>query len=262
MHLWTLWTCGLCGPVDSVDLWTLWTLWTCGLCGLCGLCEPVDSVDSVDLWTLWTLWTCGPVDSVDLWTLELSNSTTAMINSTNFILISIVRCQEPELTSFETTLLIGLACVASVSVWFRVKERGTRVRDRAKNGASKRAGNGWDFLALVSFLGRPKPKVPFVGLSSLRNQTETLATQDTINLDPRTLYRVQPSFNPHLLSCSLFYNTTLLSKQRTVTSIFCCLENATMIHCYCSVNCLAGVYTKGCLFFTITNQYGLTYLEC
>ena len=113
-----------------------------------------------------------------------------------------------------------------------------------------------NFLALFSFLARPKPKVPFLGLSSLPNQTKTLATQDTINLDPRTLYRVQPSFNPHLLSCSLFYNTTLLSKQTTVTSIFCCLENATMIHCYCSVNCFAGVYTKGCLFFTITNQYG------
>jgi len=28
-----------------------------------------------------------------------------------------------------------LACVASVSVWFRSKERGTRVEDRAKNGS-------------------------------------------------------------------------------------------------------------------------------
>ena len=32
-----------------------------------------------------------------------------------------------------------LACVASVSVRFRGKERGTRVKDRAKSGASKRA---------------------------------------------------------------------------------------------------------------------------
>ena len=31
----------------------------------------------------------------------------------------------------------GLACVASVSVRFRFKERGTRVKDRAKSGASK-----------------------------------------------------------------------------------------------------------------------------
>ena len=33
------------------------------------------------------------------------------------------------------------------------------------------------FLALVSFLARSKPKAPFLGLSLLRNQTETLATQ-------------------------------------------------------------------------------------
>ena len=38
---------------------------------------------------------------------------------------------------------IALACVASVSVRFRRKERGTRVKDREKSGASKRAGRGW-----------------------------------------------------------------------------------------------------------------------
>ena len=36
-----------------------------------------------------------------------------------------------------------IACVASIFMWFRSKERGTRVKDRAKNGASKRAGRGW-----------------------------------------------------------------------------------------------------------------------
>ena len=36
----------------------------------------------------------------------------------------------------------GIACVASVSARFRSKERETRVKDRAKNGASKRAGGG------------------------------------------------------------------------------------------------------------------------
>ena len=30
-----------------------------------------------------------------------------------------------------------LACVASVAVWFRSKERGTRVADRATNGATE-----------------------------------------------------------------------------------------------------------------------------
>ena len=32
-----------------------------------------------------------------------------------------------------------LACVASVSVWFRSKQRGKRVKESAKNGASERA---------------------------------------------------------------------------------------------------------------------------
>ena len=61
-----------------------------------------------------------------------------------------------------------IACVASVSVRFTRKERGTRVKDREKSDASK---------ALVSFLERSKPKVPFFGISLLRNQTEALATQ-------------------------------------------------------------------------------------
>ena len=43
------------------------------------------------------------------------------------------------------------------------KERGTRVKDRAKNGASERA-------ALVSFLARSKPKIPLLGL--LRSETK------------------------------------------------------------------------------------------
>ena len=53
-----------------------------------------------------------------------------------------------------------------VSVRFRSKELGTRVKDRAKS-----------FLALVSFLARSKPNVTFLGLSLFQNQTETLATR-------------------------------------------------------------------------------------
>ena len=64
-----------------------------------------------------------------------------------------------------------VACVASASVQFRSKEQGMRVKDRTKNGAK----NG--FLVLVPFFARLKPKIPFVGLSLLRNQTETLAMQ-------------------------------------------------------------------------------------
>ena len=40
-----------------------------------------------------------------------------------------------------------VACVASVSARFRSKERGTRVKDRAKNGASKRAERGGEEIA-------------------------------------------------------------------------------------------------------------------
>ena len=45
------------------------------------------------------------------------------------------------------------------------------------------------YLALVSFLARPKPRIPFPGLSLLRNQTETLATQAR---------RVSPAKRPSL----------------------------------------------------------------
>ena len=36
----------------------------------------------------------------------------------------------------------GLARVASVSVWFRSKERGTRIKDRAKMARVKERGRG------------------------------------------------------------------------------------------------------------------------
>ena len=38
------------------------------------------------------------------------------------------------------------------------------------------------FLAFVLFLAQSKPKIPFLGLSLLRNLTETLATQATSGL--------------------------------------------------------------------------------
>ena len=71
-----------------------------------------------------------------------------------------------------------VACVASVSVRFRSKERGTRVK-----------------MALVSFLVRPKPRIPFLGLSLLRNQTKTLSTQATV-LDDH-LHLADGSFSPY-----------------------------------------------------------------
>ena len=51
-----------------------------------------------------------------------------------------------------------LACVASVSVRFRSKERGTGVKDRAKNGVSKRAGRGWG----RKFPSFPSPSPTFI----------------------------------------------------------------------------------------------------
>ena len=95
-----------------------------------------------------------------------------------------------------TNYAMLIACVASVSVRFRSKERGTIVKDCAKNGVSKRAGSGWGrkegnaspppfhFLARVSFLARFKPRILFLGLSLLRNQTKTLATQATMLKKP------------------------------------------------------------------------------
>ena len=71
-------------------------------------------------------------------------STVKLISLASFVLYS---------GNFNNILGESLACVASVSVRFRSKERGTRVKDRAKNGASERAGRGWGrnfhFLALI-----------------------------------------------------------------------------------------------------------------
>ena len=69
---------------------------------------------------------------------------------------------------------LPLACVASVSVRFRSKERGTSQRPREK---AFPCGLGAKNEERVKDRARPKPRIPFLGLSLLRNQTETLATQ-------------------------------------------------------------------------------------
>ena len=58
-----------------------------------------------------------------------------------------------------------MATLARVAGVF-VRERGTRVKDRGKNGASK---------------------IPFLVLSLLRNQTEKLATQANATRNPQLL---------------------------------------------------------------------------
>ena len=63
-------------------------------------------------------------------------------------------------TNMATISLFWVACIAIVSVRFPGKERGTEVKDRAKNKASKRAGRWWGLkerkhspLPLRSFFG-------------------------------------------------------------------------------------------------------------
>ena len=91
-----------------------------------------------------------------------------------------------------------MACAASVSVQFWSKERGTRIEDRAKNGASKRAGKWWGrkegnfpspsplfhLLDLVPFFARTNRKMFLLVVPCffflLRNHTETIATQGII----------------------------------------------------------------------------------
>ena len=55
-----------------------------------------------------------------------------------------------------------VASAASVSVRFRSKERGTRVKDRAKNDASKRTGRGWKWVTVQFYncfkAERPGPR--------------------------------------------------------------------------------------------------------
>ena len=74
---------------------------------------------------------------------------------------------------------------------FKSKERGTRVKDRAKNDTSKRAETGWGRkegnvplpLPPLSFFGSHFiSRVAKTGLSLLRHQMETLAKQATASV--------------------------------------------------------------------------------
>ena len=56
-----------------------------------------------------------------------------------------------------------------------------------------------NFLALVSFLARSEPKVPFLGLSLLRNQTETLARLARLKTDKLHFGWIAPVQPPRLL---------------------------------------------------------------
>ena len=69
-----------------------------------------------------------------------------------------IYCWEVNSVNIKT---ITVACVASVSVRFRRKERRKRVKDRAKNGLSKRAGRGWGRKE-GNFLPSPSPSSTFI----------------------------------------------------------------------------------------------------
>ena len=74
----------------------------------------------------------------------ISKKATLQVQHTFFVHFFAVVLRDHNVThvwrKFRTCSFI--ACVASVSVRFRSKERGTRVKDRAKNGTSKRAERG------------------------------------------------------------------------------------------------------------------------
>ena len=83
-------------------------------------------------------------------------------------------------------LVAKLACVASISVRFESKERGTRVKTGAKRARVKeQRGEGkkgrvsflsltlplFHFLAVVPFFARSKPKIPVLVVPFLRSET-------------------------------------------------------------------------------------------
>jgi len=75
-----------------------------------------------------------------------------------------------------------LACVASVSVGFRSKERPRNgifgdLPARNMGREPKNEREGWGRCSRPIFRAGKTPKIPFLGLSLLPNTTETLATQ-------------------------------------------------------------------------------------
>ena len=63
-----------------------------------------------------------------------------------------------------------MACVASVSVRSRSKERGTRVKDRAKNDVSKRAGRVFFGSCFISRAAKTENPVPRSFFALLRGK--------------------------------------------------------------------------------------------
>ena len=82
----------------------------------------------------------------------------------------------------EDSLVVrALACLASVSVWFRSEQRGARVKDRTKNGVL--------FFALVSFLALSKRKMPFHCLSRSETKRKRRGAQAMRAREPASFWR-------------------------------------------------------------------------
>ena len=100
-----------------------------------------------------------------------------------------------------------LACVASVSVRSMSKERGTRVENRAKNGASKKA----HFLALVSFFARSKPKIPLLGLLCSYIKRKRLLRR-LLASHPETFFKGLSHATPHQTGSQTFASNPFISR--------------------------------------------------
>ena len=86
------------------------------------------------------------------------------------------------------TDLEKLACVASVSVRFRSKERGTRVKDRAKMAWVKERGGGGQERK-ETFLPLPLPPLSFFGSCFISRAAKTE------NPVPRSFFAPKPNGN-------------------------------------------------------------------
>ena len=67
------------------------------------------------------------------------------------------------------------------------------------------------FLAFVSFRARPKPRIPFLGLSLPRNQTETLATRANLFITLSIVYiQISNTYLPEVLNILLYVEVSLM----------------------------------------------------
>ena len=84
--------------------------------------------------------------------------------------------------------------------------------------------NLFHFLALVLFLARSKPKIPFLGLSLLRNLTETLATQARVYMNENDKADTSSQFNFYIIIILDFSTEPFLKQKITISSqVFCSL---------------------------------------